>query len=56
MFEANASMLVHDQNEQFPYKTPFVHRIKSAFNEMLRKVATAGVSQAHAAAIDTGSG
>ena len=41
---------------QFPYKTPFVHRIKSAFNEMLRKVATAGVSQAHAAAIDTGSG
>lgn len=54
MFEANASMLVHDQNEQFPYKTPFVHRIKAAFNEMLRKFATAGVSQADGAAIDSG--
>jgi hypothetical protein len=39
MFEANASMLVHDQNEGFSYKTPFVHRIKSAFDNMLRKCA-----------------
>jgi len=38
MFDANASMLVHDQNEELPYKTPFVHRIKSAFDEMLRKL------------------
>jgi len=41
VFEANASMLVHDRNEQFPYKTPSVHRIKSAFDAMLRKFATA---------------
>jgi hypothetical protein len=32
-------MLVHDKNEEFPYKAPFVHRIKSAFDEMLRKFA-----------------
>jgi tetratricopeptide (TPR) repeat protein len=40
VFEVNASMLVHDQNKEFPYKTPFVHRIKSAFDDMLRKFAT----------------
>jgi tetratricopeptide (TPR) repeat protein len=39
VFEANASMLVHDGNEQFPYKAPFVRRIKTAFDEMLRKLA-----------------
>ena len=39
VFEVNASMLVHDQNQDFPYKAPFVHRIKSAFDEMLRKFA-----------------
>jgi tetratricopeptide (TPR) repeat protein len=39
VFEANASMLVHEHNEEFPYKTPFVHRIKLAFDEMLRKFA-----------------
>ena len=38
VFEANASMLAHEQNEGFPYKAPFVHRIKSAFDEMLRKI------------------
>jgi len=32
-------MLVHDQNKDFPYKTPFVHRIKAAFEAMLRKFA-----------------
>jgi hypothetical protein len=32
-------MLVHDKSEEFPYKAPFVHRIKSAFDEMLRKFA-----------------
>ena len=39
VFEANASMLVHDDNGQFPCKTPFVHRIKQAFDAMLRKFA-----------------
>lgn len=43
VFEANASMLVHEQNEDFPYKAPFVLRIKSAFDGMLRKCAIAGV-------------
>ena len=40
LFEINASTLVHDQNQEVPYKTPFVRRIKSAFGEMLRKFAT----------------
>jgi hypothetical protein len=31
---------VHGQNDDFPYKTPFVQRIKAAFDEMLRKFAT----------------
>jgi hypothetical protein len=39
VFEVNASMLVHGDNAEFPYKTPFVHRIKRAFDEMLRKLA-----------------
>ena len=39
VFEVNASMLVHDGNEQFPYKAPFVHRIKTTFDEMLGKFA-----------------
>jgi hypothetical protein len=33
-------MLVHDQNREFPYKAPFVGRIKSAFDGMLRKFAS----------------
>jgi hypothetical protein len=43
VFEVNASMLVHAQNDEFPYKTPAVQRIKLAFDAMLRKLATAGV-------------
>jgi hypothetical protein len=39
VFEANASMLVHDDNAEFSYKTPFVHRIKVAFDAMLQKFA-----------------
>jgi tetratricopeptide (TPR) repeat protein len=39
VFEVNASMLVHAHNEDFPYKAPFVHRIKLAFDAMLRKTA-----------------
>ena len=37
-------MLVHEQNDDyFPYKAPFVLRIKTAFDGMLRKFAIAGV-------------
>jgi tetratricopeptide (TPR) repeat protein len=36
-FEVNASMLVHEHNEQFPYKDPAVRAIKAAFAEMLAK-------------------
>jgi tetratricopeptide (TPR) repeat protein len=53
VFEANASMLVHDGNEQFPYKAPFVLRIKTAFDEMLRKLVLAGASEAAGAASDS---
>lgn len=41
VFEANASMLVHDHNERFPYKGPAVARIKQAFDAMLRRRAEA---------------
>ena len=37
VFEVNASMLVHDHNERFPYKAPAVARIKHAFDAMLRR-------------------
>ena len=46
VFEVNASMLVHEHNEEFPYKNPFVARIKTAFDEMLRKLAGVGKSSA----------
>jgi tetratricopeptide (TPR) repeat protein len=45
VFEVNASMLVHAQNEEFPYKTPAVHRIKLAFDAMLRKLSSAASSE-----------
>lgn len=38
MFEAKASMLVDDENEEFPCKSPFVPCIKLAFDETLRKL------------------
>jgi len=41
VFEANASMLVHARNEEFPYKMPAVRRIKLAFEAMLRRFASA---------------
>ena len=34
-------MLVHERNEDFPYKAPFVLRIKQAFDVMLQKFAIA---------------
>ncbi len=40
VFEVNASMLVHDQNADFPYKGPFVRAIKLAFDAMLQRRAT----------------
>ena len=42
VFEVNASMLVHDDNREFPYKEPAVRRIKSAFDAMLAKFAASG--------------
>jgi len=30
-------MLVHDDNEEFPYKEPAVRAIKRAFNTMLQR-------------------
>lgn len=35
VFEVNASMLVHEQNEAFPYKDPYVRAIKAAFDDLL---------------------
>jgi tetratricopeptide (TPR) repeat protein len=39
VFEVNASMLVHGDNTDFPYKDPYVDVIKAAFDKMLNKVA-----------------
>ena len=39
VFEVNASMLVHDQNPEFPYKDQYISRIKVAFDAMLGRVA-----------------
>jgi tetratricopeptide (TPR) repeat protein len=41
VFEVNASMLVHEGNEKFPYKDPFVQKIRTAFHDMLRTLANA---------------
>jgi tetratricopeptide (TPR) repeat protein len=35
VFEVNASMLVHEDNAEFPYKDPAVRAIKQAFERML---------------------
>ena len=37
VFEVNASMLVHEDNAEFPYKDPSVRAIKCAFDAMLRE-------------------
>lgn len=37
VFEVNASMLVHNDNPDFPYKDPAVRAIKQAFDAMLRE-------------------
>ena len=41
VFEVNASMLVHDRNEPFPYKNEAVSRIKQAFQALLERTALA---------------
>jgi tetratricopeptide (TPR) repeat protein len=43
VFEVNASMLVHDDNREFPYKDPAVRRIKATFDAMLAKLARANI-------------
>ena len=45
VFEVNASMLVHDDNAEFPYKDPAVRRIKAAFDAMLRNSRTPASEQ-----------
>jgi tetratricopeptide (TPR) repeat protein len=40
VFEVNASMLVHDDIQDFPYKDPFVRAIKAAFGAMLQSRAS----------------
>jgi glutathione synthase/RimK-type ligase-like ATP-grasp enzyme len=42
VFEVNASMLVHGNNERFPYKRGAVERIRQAFYAMLARRARAG--------------
>ena len=37
VFEVNASMLVHADNAEFPYKDPYVRAIKAAFDAMMRR-------------------
>ena len=37
VFEANATMLVHQDNPDFPYKNEYARRIKAAFDRMLRE-------------------
>ena len=41
IFEVNASMLIHDDNQEFPYKAPHVARIKATFDAMLARQALA---------------
>src|SRR5262249_33350894 len=45
VFEVNASMLIHDDNAAFPYKTPACLRIKRAFAAALAGVVGAGGAQ-----------
>ena len=43
VFEVNASMLVHEDNAEFPYKDPAVRAIKRAFDAMLASRAAPSV-------------
>ena len=44
VFEVNASILVHDEEDDLAYKNPFVRKIKTAFNTMLARLAGAGAT------------
>jgi glutathione synthase/RimK-type ligase-like ATP-grasp enzyme len=44
VFEVNATMLVHGDNAQFPYKTVAVERIRAAFQAMLERRSLSGTS------------
>ena len=46
IFEVNASMLVHDDNADFPYKSPHSHRIKDAVRLMLAQAAAGKTKEA----------
>lgn len=46
VFEVNASMLVHDDNADYPYKARHVARIKRAFDAMLVRMAAADTHSA----------
>jgi len=39
VFEVNASMLIHDDNPDFPYKTPYCRAIRAGFEAMLARAA-----------------
>jgi tetratricopeptide (TPR) repeat protein len=43
IFEANATMLVHDEKGLFAYKAPFIAEIKRAFASMLAQAAQPGL-------------
>ena len=40
VFEVNASILIHDDNAVFPYKTPYCVQIKEALDRMVTRMAT----------------
>ena len=46
VFEANATMLCHDQNHALPYKSPAARRVKAAFGALLARTAGRDVSPA----------
>ena len=52
VFEVNASILIHDDNADFPYKTPYCARIKEALDRMVTRMAAAAPQSA--SSIDPG--
>ena len=54
VFETNAAMLVHDEKDPlFTYKNPFIARIKTAFDAMLRRLATDTARITHSSSFHT---
>ena len=54
VFEVNASMLIHDDNAAFPYKTPACLRIKQAFAAAVASFAGAGGAPSEARLLHAG--